>query len=78
MQLYHILKLKLGLYLLNHDQLQFVDAWYYSYKLQKECIITFTKSAGSYNQKRWASDLITSVINKKSLISYIHFSKEML
>lgn len=78
MQFYHIIKLELGLKLLAHDKLYFIDVWYYNQQLQKECIITFIPETIASSWKRWKRDLLKGVSDHKYRITYVHFGNTML
>ncbi len=78
MQLYHKLRLNIALFLLDHNQLQFVDVWYYNKRLHKECIITFTRTASKVSRLKWKRDLLKGVSLKIYRLTYIHFGDTML
>lgn len=78
MQLYHKFRLNIALFLLEHNQLQFVDAWYYNKRLHKECIITFTRTTAKASRKAWKRALLDGVSLKIYRLTYVHFGDTML
>ena len=81
MQLYHKIKLNLGYQLLKQHKLEFIDIWYYDYKLHKECILTFTfrhNISHCHTYQHWKRELLKGVSHKKYRITYVHFGKTML
>lgn len=77
-QLYHVIKFYIGLQLLAHDKLYFIDIWYYDYELHKECVLTFIPETISSSWKRWKRDLLKGVSDHKYRITYVHFGDTML
>lgn len=74
MQIYHKLKLQLGLILLLTQTIEMLDIWYYNSNLNKECIITLAKKS---DIDRYLPPLTAAVKKNKCKLTYIHFIKTL-